>query len=98
MQAIVPAKDGFNLLVRVMPRASRQTLGPMREGRLTVYINAPPVDGAANQALIKFLGKILDISPSSLSIASGHKSRAKTVFISNMEQEEIARKLDEAAG
>lgn len=96
MEFLVPAKDGISLLLKVTPRAARQSLGQVRDGRLTVYLNAPPVEGAANSALLKFMAKTLSISPASLAITAGLKSRSKTVLIKNLDLEEITRRLHEA--
>ena len=47
---------GLTLRVRVQPRASRDALSGEREGALVVRLTAPPVEGAANEALARFLG------------------------------------------
>ena len=66
--------------VRVMPRASRSELIGELDGALKVRVASPPVDGAANEELIRFLAKVLDIPRRSLSITSGEHSRLKTVL------------------
>jgi uncharacterized protein len=52
------------LRVRVQPRASRDALAGEREGALVVRLTAPPVEGAANEALARFLGRTLGVAPS----------------------------------
>ena len=79
----------LSFAVKVMPRASRQGVGEVREGQLVVYLNAPPVDGAANQGLVKLLAKTLKVSPSSVCIVSGHKNRNKVVKVLGITGEQL---------
>ena len=74
------------LAVRLTPRGGRDELGGLvdaRNGRvaLSVRVAAPPVDGAANRALIAFLARKLDVSKSSIRLVSGEASRLKIVHI-----------------
>src|SRR5438046_2475165 len=64
---------GAVILVRVIPRASRDELIGWREGALVIRLAAPPVEGAANRACLKFLGELLDVAPSRLSLEAGYK-------------------------
>ena len=68
--------------VQVVPRASRSEIVGEHDGLLRVRIAAPPVDGAANQALVKVLAKTFRVSRSNVEIVSGHSSRVKQVVIS----------------
>ncbi len=74
--------DHTDLNVRVTPRASKSEVIGIVDGVLKVRIAAPPVDGAANEALIKLLAKHFNVSKSSISIVSGDSSRNKRVRIS----------------
>lgn len=65
--------------VRVQPRAKREGIDGIRNGALRIRLNAPPVDGAANERLIAFLAERLELPRSAFSIVSGHKGREKTV-------------------
>lgn len=76
---------GLELLVRVIPRAQRTTLAGERDGHLLIRLSAPPVDGAANAALIDFLSDVLDIPKRQIRIVSGEQSRAKRIAISGIE-------------
>lgn len=78
----------MTLRVRVQPRASRDGLGGVRAGALVVRLTAPPVEGAANAALLKLLGKALGLPPSALQLLRGQSGRDKLV---------LARGLDAAA-
>jgi len=60
-------------------------VGPYRDG-IRVKISAPPVEGKANEALIKFLAKEFKTSPSSVEILRGHHSRDKIVRIGGNEK------------
>jgi hypothetical protein len=66
----------------VQPRAARTELAGLHDGRLKLRLTAPPVDGAANAALVQFLAERLDLPRSALSVASGSTGRRKTVSIS----------------
>ncbi|HEX2797158.1 MAG TPA: DUF167 family protein [Immundisolibacter sp.] len=66
----------------VQPRAARTELAGLHDGRLKLRLTAPPVDGAANAALVAFLAECLDLPRSALSVASGSTGRRKTVSIS----------------
>ena len=65
--------------VRVQPRASRNEFAGVRDGALCVRIHAPPVDGAANEALVDFLADELGVSARLVRIVSGFGSRIKIV-------------------
>ena len=70
---------GVEISVRAQPRASRsEVVGPHGD-RLKIRIAAPPVEGAANAALIKLLAKLLGVSRSGLSVVRGEASRSKVV-------------------
>ena len=67
--------------MRVQPRASRDAFGGEREGALVVRLTAPPVEGGANKALVRFLGRGLGVAPSAVRIASGTTGRSKRVAV-----------------
>jgi uncharacterized protein len=79
MPEIDRREDGVYLRVRVQPRASRNQALPGPDGTLRVALMAPPVEGAANQALEAYLAKALGVAKSSVAVVSGLKSRDKTV-------------------
>ena len=76
--------------VRVTPRARRNALGPMTDGVLAVRLAAPPVEGAANKALIAFLAEALKVPKSAIRIDSGEHARRKRVRIAGLTAEEVA--------
>jgi hypothetical protein len=77
--------SGFTLRVRVQPRASKDALGGEREGALVVRLTAPPVEGAANEALARFLGKTLGVAPSAVRVVSGASGRNKVVSVAGLD-------------
>jgi uncharacterized protein (TIGR00251 family) len=70
------------LLVRVQPRASRNEVLEIRNGRLLVRTTAPPADGKANTAVIRLLAAFLDIAPSRIRLVRGKVQRNKELRIS----------------
>ena len=68
--------------IRVLPRSSKnEVIGEMADGTLKVKLTAPPVDGKANDALIKLLADHFDIAKSKIKIAAGATSKNKTIEI-----------------
>ena len=87
---------GVRLAVRLTPRAGRDGLdgiGTDANGRrvLRVRLAAPPVDGAANEALIAFLARLLDLRKKDVIIRSGHTARTKIVELAGMPDMLLAR-------
>jgi uncharacterized protein (TIGR00251 family) len=75
-------KDGFvTFQVRVVPRASRSEVAGEHDGALRVRVTAPPVDGAANDEVVRTLARALGVSRSLVEIKSGHTSRVKQVRV-----------------
>ncbi|MBY8824831.1 DUF167 domain-containing protein [Sphingomonas colocasiae] len=68
--------------MKVTPRASKDSIGPGDADRLAVRLRAPPVDGAANAALIEFLARHFDLPRRGVSILSGENARLKRVRLS----------------
>lgn len=75
-------EDGLTVAIRVTPRASSDAVLEPREGWLPVRLRAPPVEGAANEALVRFLSKALDIPRRDVAILSGEIARQKRVRLS----------------
>ena len=82
----------MRLAVRVLPRSSRNSIEWEQE-TLKVRLTAPPVDGAANEALIALLAERLDLPKRSISIVSGATGRQKIVEIVGMAEEEVEKSL-----
>jgi uncharacterized protein (TIGR00251 family) len=82
------------LSIRIQPRASKNEIVMREGGGLKIRLTATPVDGAANEALVKFLADILSIPKSHVEIVSGHTSREKIVRISGINGAEARRLLN----
>jgi uncharacterized protein len=67
--------------VRVTPRASRDGVLGLHDGALEVALTAPPVSGAANEALVRLLAKGLGVSRRDVEVVRGHSSRDKRVRV-----------------
>ena len=82
----VRTATGLRLTVRLTPRGGRDALGGTRTdeaGRthLLARVSSPPVDGAANAALVKLVAKALGVAKSAVAIASGETARIKTLDV-----------------
>jgi uncharacterized protein len=85
---------GIAISLYVTPRASINKVVGAHDGAVKVALAAPPVEGAANKALVEFLARALDVPRSSVSLVSGHTSRRKVVRVLGIEAQEALRKLD----
>ena len=81
------------LHIRVVPRARRTEISGRRGEAILVRLAAPPVDGAANEALIAFLSERLGIPQRRIVIARGASGRDKTLAVDGLTPAEIARRL-----
>ncbi|HYX29068.1 MAG TPA: DUF167 domain-containing protein [Pyrinomonadaceae bacterium] len=75
--------SGISFNVHVVPRASRSEIVGLHNGALRIRVAAPPVDGAANRELIKFLAKKLGLPRTSVTLVSGSNSKNKIIRLSN---------------
>lgn len=83
----------MKIKIYVQPRASRSEIVGMHGDALKIRLAAPPVDGAANDELVRFIAKTLGTTMSNVRISAGARSRTKTVEISNVEEAIVAQKL-----
>jgi len=81
------------LKVRVQPRASRTEIAGIAGDTIRIRLTAPPVEGAANEALIEFLAQELAVSRGSITLRSGRSSRNKSVAIRGVTAERVASRL-----
>ncbi len=84
---------GIELLLHVQPRASRTRIAGEHGGRLKVQLAAPPVDGAANDELVRFLAELLAVPRRSVALVSGEGSRDKRVAVAGVTPEQALRPL-----
>ncbi|HEX9860301.1 MAG TPA: DUF167 domain-containing protein [Nitrospirota bacterium] len=85
---------GVLLYVRIQPRASKNELVTMEDGSIKIRLTAPPVDGAANEALVKFLAGTLSVAKSQVTIISGETARDKVIRITGVPDEDVMRLLN----
>lgn len=81
MLAVRAVAHGVRFDVRVQPRASRSEVVGEHDGALRIRLAAPPVDGAANEALIELLADLVHVAKRSVRIVAGESSRRKVVEI-----------------
>ena len=84
---------GTLLSVKLQPRASRNEIGEPLGDELKIKVTAPPVDSAANQALIEFLAEKLGCSRGKVELIRGQTSRHKTLMIHGFKPEQVAALL-----
>jgi uncharacterized protein (TIGR00251 family) len=77
--------------VRVQPRASRTEVVGLHGDALRVRLSAPPVDGAANDALVELLAAALAVPCRSVRIVAGSTSRSKIVEVDGVDAENVRR-------
>ncbi len=80
---------------RIVPRASKTEIVGQLGGALKIRIAAPPVDGAANAELIKFLAKIFDVSKSSVEIISGETAKTKQIRIEDLSSKQFLKIIEQ---
>jgi uncharacterized protein (TIGR00251 family) len=83
-------KEGVVFAVRVQPRSSKNEVCGLYGDAIKIKLTSPPVEGEANEGLINFLAKSLDINKGQIEIIGGHKSKNKTIKISGVTKEIVA--------
>ena len=82
-------KDGIILLLHLQPRAKREGLVGEYNGRLKVAVRAAPVDGAANEALIRLLAETFGLAKSDVILLAGNTSKEKRVHLNHIKLERV---------
>ena len=85
---------GVVLEILVAPRASACRVVGVHDGRLKIALTAPPVDGAANAALIEFLAETIDCSKRQIRLVYGAASKRKRVLLAGLAPEPVRARLD----
>jgi uncharacterized protein (TIGR00251 family) len=85
--------DSARINIYVQPRASKTVIAGMHDGCVKIRLAAPPVDGAANAALIEFVAEQLGIAKARVRITAGLTSRRKTVEVDGVTAEQVAGAL-----
>ena len=82
------------ILVRLTPRGGRDAIESWRDGALHIRVGAPPLDGRANEALLRLLAHALGLPASQIRIARGDRSRTKQVEVVGISQPDAERLLN----
>ena len=93
--------DGVTLAVRAQPGAKKTAIaGVYGEGdaaQLKIAVQAPPVEGRANAALVAFIAKVFGLPKSQVELVSGELSRSKVFLLRGVDAESARRKLREGS-
>jgi uncharacterized protein (TIGR00251 family) len=92
-----PSTQSVVFQVRVQPRASRDEVAGEKDGSLKVRLQAPAVEGRANEALIAFLSSVLKRPKAAVRISSGERSRLKRVEVMGVTKNDILGLLAQEA-
>lgn len=84
---------GTLLSVKLQPRASKNEIGAPLGDELKIKVTAPPVDAAANQALIELLAEKLNCSRGKVELLRGQTSRHKTILLHGFKAADVLQKL-----
>lgn len=93
MLSIKETPEGVTFSVRVLPRSSRNEVIGESEGILRIKLTAPPVEGAANKALVEFLSDKLKVAKSRITILTGQTGRAKVISVTGLKKADISHLL-----
>lgn len=85
--------NGVTLAVKVQPRAARNQIGELQGAEIKISIAAPPVDDAANEALLRFLAEVLHCPRGHVQLLRGRASRHKTVFVQDLSAAAVLARL-----
>ena len=86
--------EGVVISVKLQPRASREEISSVAGGELKIKVTAPPVDSAANEALVELLADRLGCGKGRVILLRGQTSRHKVVLISGATIAEVRRGLE----
>lgn len=84
------SRDGITFDVKVIPRAKRDEIVGVEGDAVKIRLNAPPVEGRANDALVKFLAEVLRIPRAQIEIVRGETSRHKVVRVRGVPLEKLS--------
>ncbi|HQR16824.1 MAG TPA: DUF167 family protein [Gemmatimonadales bacterium] len=93
MSPIEATSGGVRLRLRIQPRASRSEVVGLHGDTIRIRLAAPPVDGAANEELVRHLAEIFGVPRRAVEIAAGHAARLKTVTVAGVDPAAAARAL-----
>lgn len=93
MTWLTAVEGGVRLHLHIQPRASKTEIVGVHGDALKIRLAAPPVDGAANEALIRYIAKTLAVPRTAVALHAGASSRRKTVEVQGQDVEEVRARL-----
>lgn len=93
MNWLTESSDGVTLSVRVIPRAAKDKVDGVLGDALKVRLQAPPVEGKANEALRRFLARATGIPPGRVQLLSGRTGRNKRVLLCGVDAQMVRARL-----
>jgi uncharacterized protein (TIGR00251 family) len=93
LSPLAATPDGVRLRLRIQPRASRSEVVGLHGETIRIRLAAPPVDGAANEEMVRHLAEVLGVPRRAVEITAGHAGRLKTVTVAGVELAAAARAL-----
>jgi uncharacterized protein (TIGR00251 family) len=85
--------DGLLLSIKVQPRASANAIGEPLGNELRIKVTAPPVDDAANEAVLRLLAERLDCARNQVELVRGHASRHKVIKVHGISPASVIARL-----
>ncbi len=93
MSIITETDKGTVINIRLIPRASTNKVAGVLDDAIKIRLQAPPVEGKANKALIKFLAKLLKVPAAHIELISGETNRNKRILIYETTKNHVTEKL-----
>jgi uncharacterized protein (TIGR00251 family) len=93
VSAVEPIEGGVRLRLHIQPRARETAMAGRFGEALKIRLKSPPVDGAANEELVRFLARRLGVAASRVELMAGHSGRRKTVRIEGITVGEVEERL-----
>jgi hypothetical protein len=92
-RVVKESANGVTFAVKVVPRAGKNQIAGIEGEAVKIRLNAPPVEGRANDALIEFLARILGVRRAQIEIVSGRASRRKVVRVRGVTAKQVEEKI-----
>jgi|SRR5688572_18261947 uncharacterized protein len=85
--------DSARISIYVQPRASKTEIAGLHDGCVKIRLAAPPVDGAANAALVEFIAARLNVAKSKVRVVTGSSSRRKVIEVEGVSAAQLSQAL-----
>jgi hypothetical protein len=87
------AEPAATLTIRLTPRAPQERLAAGPDGTFLARVTAPPVDGAANEALCRLVARAAGVAASRVGVVRGHRGRQKVVRVEGVDEATLRRRI-----